>query len=134
MVSAAPPIARREVALAPPQEPKKSGKDEGLTSEVRELFNLVVTYAKQQTLDPLKNLLRWVAYGVAGAILIGLGFLMIGLGLLRAIQSEGGKHLRGDWSWVPYLVTVVFLGAVIGFMVTRISRGPASHPDSKEER
>ena len=133
-MSQQPPTARREVALAPPQEPKKSGKDEGLTSEVRELFDLVVTYAKQQTLDPLKNLLRWVGFGVAGAVLIGFGFLMIGLGLLRAIQSEAGKHLKGDWSWVPYLVTVLFLGAVIGFMVTRISHGPGSHPDGKEER
>ncbi len=126
MVPQQPPTARSEVALALPRKPKKTGKDEGLPAELKELIDLIVTYAKQQTLDPLKQLGRWVAYGVAGAVLVGLGFLLIGLGLLRAIQSEGGKHLAGDWSWTPYFITVVFLGAVIGLMVRRISHGPGS--------
>jgi len=126
------PPSAREVALASPsatkepRKPKKAGKDESLPTELRELFDLIVTYARQQTIDPLKKLLRWVAFGVAGALLVGLGFLLIGLGLLRAIQSEAGQHLAGDWSWVPYFVVVVFLGAVIGLMVRRMSHGPAS--------
>jgi hypothetical protein len=132
MVSPQPQSARSEVALAIPREPKKSGKDEGLPAEFKELFQLIVTYAKQQTIDPLKQLGRWVALGLAGAVLTGLGFLLIGLGLLRAIQSEAGHHLTGDWSWVPYFVAVIFLGIVIGFMVLRISRGPGSNPGSKE--
>jgi hypothetical protein len=126
------PPSVREVALASPSgtkepgKPKKTGKEESLPSELRELFDLIVTYARQQTIDPLKQLLRWVAFGVAGALLVGLGSLLIGLGLLRAIQSEAGRHLAGDWSWVPYFVVVVFLGAMIGLMVRRMSHGPAS--------
>ena len=119
-----PRSARSEVALARPRQPKKSGKDEGLPAEFRELIDLIVTYARQQTLDPLKQLGRWVAFGVAGAVLVGLGFLMIGVGLLRAIEVEAGDHLTGDWSWAPYFVTVVFLGAVIGLTVRRMSHGP----------
>lgn len=127
-----PPSARSEVALAPSlgskesRPPKKTGKQEGLTTELRELFDLIVTYARQQTIDPLKQLLRWVAFGVAGAVLVGLGFLLIGLGLLRAIQSEAGRHLAGDWSWAPYFIVVVFLGGVIGLMVRLMSHGPGS--------
>lgn len=109
-----------------PRQSKKSGKEEGLPTELRELVDLVVTYAKQQTLDPLKQLARWVGFGVAGALFIAIGFLLLGLGLLRAIQSQAGEHLAGNWSWVPYLVVVVFLGVVIALVVRRISHGPGS--------
>jgi hypothetical protein len=114
------------VALALPRESKKAGQEEGLPAELRELIELIVTYAKQQTIDPLKQLGRWVAFGVAGAVMLGLGFLLVGLGLLRGIQSEAGKHLAGDWSWAPYLIVVVFFGVVIGLMVRRIAHGPGS--------
>jgi hypothetical protein len=114
------------VALALPRKSEKSGKDAGLPTEFKELLDLVVTYARQQTIDPLKQLARWVAFGVAGALLIGLGCLLLGVGLLRAIQSETGTHLAGNWSWVPYVVVVVFLGVVIALMVRRISHGPGS--------
>ncbi|HEX3425313.1 MAG TPA: hypothetical protein VHT30_04220 [Acidimicrobiales bacterium] len=107
------------------RESKKSG-DEGLPAEFKELIDLIVTYAKQQTIDPLKQLLRWVGWGVAGAVAVGLGLFLIGLGLLRAIQSETGRHLHGDWSWVPYLVVVVYFGIVVGVMVRSMTRGPRS--------
>ncbi len=120
-----PQSAGREVPLALPRKSKKSGKDESLPAEVKQLFELVITYAKQQTLDPLKQLGRWVAFGVAGAVLVSLGFMLIGVGLLRALQGEK-THLTGNLSWVPYLIVVVFLGAVIGVTVRRIAHGPGS--------
>ncbi|MDQ1412167.1 MAG: hypothetical protein QOE07_755 [Acidimicrobiaceae bacterium] len=128
MVSQQPRSARDEVVLAVPRDTKKSGKDESLPAEFKELIDLIVTYAKQQTIDPLKLLLRWVAFGVAGALMISLGFLLAGVGLLRALESEAffRRHLGGNWSWLPYLITVIFLGAVIGLMVRRISHGPGS--------
>ncbi len=97
-----------------------------MPAELKELLDLVLTYARQQTLDPLKQLGRWVAYGVAGALLVSLGSLLVGLGLLRAVQDESGDHLAGSWSWVPYLVVAVFLGVVIGLTIRRISHGPGS--------
>jgi hypothetical protein len=99
-----------------------------LPAEFKELIDLIVTYAKQQTIDPLKQLGRWVAFGVAGAVLVGLGFLLVGLGLLRALQGDPAvaRHLAGNWSWVPYLVAVIFLGAMIGIMVSRMSHRPGS--------
>jgi uncharacterized membrane protein len=110
--------------LALPRDTKKSGKDESLPTEIKELIDLVVTYARQQTIDPLKRLGRWVAFGVAGAVLVSLGLLLVGVGLLRAIQSE--SHLSRNWSWAPYLIAVVFLAVVIALTVRRISHGPAS--------
>lgn len=112
--------------MALPRKSEKSDKDESLPTEFKELLDLVVTYARQQTIDPLKQLGRWVAFGIAGALLIGIGFLLLAVGLLRGVQSEAGGHLAGNWSWLPYVVVVVFLGAVIALMVRRISHGPGS--------
>ncbi len=112
--------------MALPGQSKKSGKEESLPTEFKELVDLIVTYAKQQTIDPLKDLARWVGFGVAGAILVGVGLFLIGIGLLRGVQSEAGRHLAGNWSWVPYVVVVVFLGAAIALVVRRISHGPGS--------
>ncbi len=100
-------------------------RDAGLPTEVRELWELILTYAKQQTLDPLKALGRFVAYGVAGAILIGLGSLLLAVGVLRAVQFEAGDHFDGSLSWVPYVAAVAFCVLVAAGMVWQISKTPA---------
>jgi len=77
---------------------------------VRELQELVVAYAKQETIDPLKGMARYVGFGVAGAVLLGSGVGFLAMGALRAMQSNRGWAVNGNWSWVPYLVVVVALG------------------------
>jgi hypothetical protein len=70
------------------------------------LKELTITYAKQETLDPLKSLGRFVAYGVLGSFCLGIGFVLLALAMLRALQEETGDHLTGHLSWIPYLVTL----------------------------
>lgn len=75
---------------------------------IRELKALVIAYAKQETLDPLKGLARYVAYGVGGAALIGTGIMFLAIGALRALQGDHrGPHFTGNWSWAPYAIVVV---------------------------
>jgi hypothetical protein len=81
---------------------------------VRELKDLIVTYAKQETLDPLKGLGRYVGFGLAGAGLLGTGIFFLAVGALRALQTQTDTALTGNWSWVPYLVVVVALGVLAG--------------------
>ena len=85
---------------------------------IRELRVLVVEYAKQETLEPLKGLGRYVAWGVAGALLLGTGVVFLAIGALRALQDETFPHLTGNWSWVPYAIVMFgsFLIAGLAWM------------------
>jgi len=83
---------------------------------IRELKELVIAYAKQETVDPLKGLARYVAYGVVGAALLGMGIMFLAIGLLRILQGESDDpHFTGNWSWAPYAIVVVIVAAVAGF-------------------
>ena len=83
---------------------------------IRELRELVVAYAKQETVEPLKGLGRYAAFGIGGAFLMGLGVVFLAIGGLRALQEETGPHFTGNWSWVPYAI-VVFGSVVIAGLV-----------------
>jgi hypothetical protein len=74
---------------------------------IRELRELVVAYAKQETLDPIKGLGHYTFWGLTGAFLMGLGAVFTEVGLLRLLEYFTYPHLRGNWSWVPYLIVVV---------------------------
>lgn len=82
---------------------------------VLELKELVVDYVKQETVVPLRNLGRYLAFGIVGAVLLGLGVVLLGVGGLRALQTETGTTFTGDWSWAPYgiVVVVMLLGGAL---------------------
>lgn len=88
---------------------------------VRELKELVVEYAKQETIEPLKGLGRYLAFGVAGALLIGAGVVFLAIGGLRALQEQTGGHLTGNYSWIPY--TGVMVGSIAGAGLAWTARG-----------
>lgn len=98
-----------------------AGDDTPLPQLATELRDLVVTYTKQETLDPLRDLARWVAFGVAGSLLMGIGVVFLTLAGLRAIQESTGDTFDGNWTWVPYLIVTAALLAGAG--VTWSARG-----------
>jgi hypothetical protein len=111
--------------LAEPQRPTTTTQGgKSLAELVTELWELIVAYVKQETLEPLKALGRFVGFGLAGGILLSVGAVLIGVGGLRAIQTEAGDHLSGDWSWVPYLAVALYALMVAGLAVSRISKVP----------
>jgi hypothetical protein len=93
-----------------------SGSGAPLPQLVIELRDLVIEYVKQQTLVPLKQLGRYAGFGVGGALLLGLGVVLLGVGGLRALQTETGDTFTGDWSWAPYLI--VFAALMLGAAIT----------------
>lgn len=74
-----------------------------------ELKDLTVSYAKQETVDPLRGLGRFVAFGVGGSFVLGIGLCLLALAALRALQTETDGTFDGGWSWAPYLITTVVL-------------------------
>ena len=80
----------------------------------QDVWELLVAYAKQETVEPLRGLQRWVAAGAGGSLLIATGVSLLLLACLRALQNETGTTFTGNWSWAPYLITLVGAALVIG--------------------
>lgn len=111
-----------------PSRSRSKGRAGGIGAAGGDFVQLVVDYAKQETLGPLKGLLRFVAFGLAGSVSMSLGLLLLLVGLLRLLQSETGSTFTGDLSWLPYLITTAVAMGVIVVAVLRITKGPAKTP------
>jgi len=90
---------------------------------LQDLWELLVAYAKQETVDPLRNLGRYLGFGLAGMALLTLGTFFLAMSLLRFLQTMLGGFFDGFWSWVPYVIVVVLLGGVIALAIKRIDKG-----------
>ena len=96
--------------------------DKSLPSEVTELWDLVRGYAKQETIEPLKGIGRYLAFGVAGSLSLGVGVVLLTIAGLRALQTETGDAFDGNWSFVPYLIVLVACVVVVVLAVSRTGR------------
>jgi hypothetical protein len=105
--------------------PRSDNGQHGLRHAGDDAFQLTVDYLKQETVQPLKGLGRFLYMGIAGSFFLAGGILLILVGILRLLQTETGTALTGNWSWVPYVVVMVLGIAVIGIAVWRITAGPA---------
>ena len=97
--------------------------DESLPKLAGELWDLVVAYIKQETLQPLRGLVRFVALGVPGAILAAVGLVVLLLAALRVLQVDTGSTFQGNMSALPYVITAGTGVAVAGAAVGAIAAG-----------
>jgi hypothetical protein len=113
-----------------------------LTAAGGDFFHLVLDYAKQETLGPLKSLGRFLLFGLMGSVAITAGTVLLLVAFLRALQSETGSSFTGHLSWLPYLIVAVAAIAVMGLAAWRIVKGPgtqkhrsgAGGPGAKDDR
>lgn len=103
---------------------KDKSDDDGLVADVKGLATMLQDYAKQETLGPLKGAGRYIGFGVAGSFLLSIGAVFLLLAGLRALQTQTGTALTGNWSFVPYFVMVVAAVAIIGLAVRAILNDP----------
>lgn len=96
------------------------GSDKGVFGEFNEVKSLVVAYAKQETIEPIKGLGRFLAFGMAGSFLLSVGLVLLLLAGLRALQTETGSTFQGNWSWAPYLIVLVGAAVLAGLTFSRI--------------
>jgi hypothetical protein len=106
-----------------PQQPRG---DASLPTTVSELVELVRAYAKQETVGPLKGLGRSVALGLGGSLVLAIGVILLALAGLRALQTETGTTFDGNWSWAPYLITLVGVAVVIGLALAATRKRSAN--------
>ncbi|HXW38529.1 MAG TPA: hypothetical protein VEJ44_02450 [Acidimicrobiales bacterium] len=111
--------------MAPFGRSTKNPKEKASDDPRRDAVSLLVAYVKQETLDPLKSLGRFVLFGVTGSIAIAVGVGLLLLAGLRALQTETATF-RGNLSWVPYLIVAGAALTVIGLSAWRIVSGPAA--------
>lgn len=100
--------------------PDQKSSSKGLPTLAVELKDLVVTYAKQETIEPIKGLGRFIAFGVAGSLLLANGLLLLILAILRVLQTELDTTFDGNWSFAPYLITLVICAVVAGLAARAI--------------
>ena len=105
---------------ARPNDPKS------IPQVATELWELTVAYAKQETVDPLKGLGRYLGYGVSGSLVFAFGSVLLLLSLLRALQTETGDAFDGNFTWVPYVIVVLAAALLVGLVMWRVvkRKGP----------
>jgi hypothetical protein len=104
----------------------------GLRTSGGEALQLVIDYVKQETLDPLRGLGRYILFGVAGSVALAIGLVILAVGFLRLLQGETGTTFAGNLSWVPYVICTVAVVAVAALAVWAISRGQGRTGPEKE--
>ncbi|HZU72564.1 MAG TPA: hypothetical protein VE990_07305 [Acidimicrobiales bacterium] len=72
---------------------------------VTDAWETAVAYAKQETLEPLKGLTRFVAFGAGGSLALAVGLVVLLVAALRVLQTDTGTVFKGAHSWLPYLIT-----------------------------
>jgi hypothetical protein len=104
-------------------EARKASANVGVSvgANVADIAETVKAYARQETLGPLRGLGRYLGFGLAGALCIGLGIILLAVGILRLLQTETDSTFTGSLSWIPYLIVVVLLAVVAGLFAMRIA-------------
>jgi hypothetical protein len=98
------------------------------TSEVTELIDLLKRYVLQETVGPLKTMVRTLGFGAAAAVTFGIGGIFLLIGVLRVLETETGSMFTGDWSWAPYGLTVLAGVLVLGAAGFGLLRSPKATP------
>ena len=106
-------MASSRITPRPPRGPVDQGGD---------LFDSVKQYARQETLEPIKGAVRWVAVGTMAALCLGLALVFSALAILRLSQDLGGTALDGSWSFVHYIITLCVVAIIVAVTFSRVSR------------
>ncbi|MGH3732935.1 MAG: hypothetical protein ACRDVC_06090 [Acidimicrobiales bacterium] len=89
-----------------------------------ELKSIAIRYVKEETIQPLKDLWRFVRWGIIGSVFIGFGIVLVLFGALRYLQWQF-PVLDGSLSWLPYIIVAVLALIVMGLTAWRIMSGAA---------
>jgi len=118
---------------------KFSGEQDSVFASLRtvkiseELAVLLREYLKQQTVRPFRDLVRWLLWGLAGALLILSGVAMLALAGLRVLQAETGSSFTGSLSWLPYFISSGGLLILLLLALVAMTRQPSGLPQAQRD-
>lgn len=118
------PLVVPPAAAAATVAASASSTGKGVPELGSELFELVKGYAKQEVVDPIKPLGRFLAWGLAGSIASALGVVFLVVGSLRLLQVEWDP--TEGLSWLPYLIVLVGAVLLIVYYLKAIKSDKAS--------
>jgi len=99
----------------------------GARDGASDLLQLIIAYAKQETLDPVLRQLKKLGWGVAGGACMALGTAFLALGFVRALQTEFGTARPSLRSLPASAPTVVYVSPGTGRVTAVVSaRFPGS--------
>jgi uncharacterized membrane protein YidH (DUF202 family) len=104
--------------------------DKSLPTQISELWRMVLAYFRQETVEPVRNLGRFIGFGVAGSLVLGMGVVLLVLAALRFFQTETGSTFHGHLSWVPYVIMLVVALVLAG---AAMAGWNMSRPSGKED-
>ena len=67
-----------------------------------------------------KGLGRFLLFGMAGSLALSIGLVLVALAALRALQTESGTTFDGNWSWAPYVITLLGCAVAAGLAARSI--------------
>jgi len=95
-----------------------------IKGDLRDIRTLFLRYLKEETIQPLKELGRFVLFGALGSLCVGLGATLMLFGVLRFLQEQF-RVLDGSLSWLPYLIIAVLASVIIALTTWRVVSGGA---------
>lgn len=108
--------------MAEPQRARPEAKGTG--EVLSELWQLIKDYGRQETIDPLRNLGRFIGFGAVGSVVLGIGLVLLVVGLLRVLQHEAATTFDGNLVVVPYAIVLVVALALAGLSARAITKKP----------
>jgi len=95
-----------------------------IQKDLEDIRDLFIQYVKEETVQPLKDLGRFVLWGTLGSVFVGFGFAMLLFAALRFLQEQF-RVLDGSLSWLPYLIVAVLGTAIMALTAWRVLSGTA---------
>ena len=92
--------------------------------DMDEVRALLMRYVKEETLQPLKDMGHFAAYGALGSLFVGFGAVLLLVAALRFLQEQF-RVFGGTLSWIPYLIVAALALSIMGLTAWRIVSGSA---------
>lgn len=125
-----PSTAASTPPSTPPSTAASTPRAKNADVGIDDVIETVKAYARQELVGPLRGVGQWIAYGVLGALALGIGLLYVLVGLLRLLQTEWERSASGSLSWLAYLITLAVAILLLALTISRVKKSTLGNEPS----